>query len=549
MTTTQKPRTKKPKTTNEASDSSTIDKPKDASSPSDVASPIEPFCRDLGDKRIDFEEIQPSPLNPRKWFNPEMLARLAELIQKHGQQQNITVRKMGAWYELISGERRWRAIQLTNLTHLNCKVLECDDNTAIELRGEENYFRSDFNPIEEAIWFQQMLEIVGYNQTTLGEYLKISPSQVSNRLRLLKLPEAWQQRVIDGSLPGTHARSLVPWAERTAVLAKLASDFESKSIAEITVKAFEQWIIGAVHSNSRSMTPGTFGGPKFEITDELKAELDIEEVPEFPGATRTSPRAFNIALWDHEQAEALTEATATNRDNDDESDDEVDSAADETIATTSTSAKAPAVDPQETVSHLGQFAHEAHFIGFIGSAIIPRLKPDALTLRLFLSMVCKEHGELFMQGIAKGQDRQLDEYPPDIDVYAVLSEVTLKSLPGEALEFVASLLRVEPERHFSLPLLMQLANELDIEPLKVWQPNDEMIDLCSTVQLRELFTDEMADAKKLAKWDRKRLKKELLEHWPEGYLPPLMIPKELSDCLTQEEEKDDDESDEDLDDH
>ena len=216
-------------------------------------------------------------------------------------------------YELIGGERRWRAASLAGLPGLRCRVITCDDATAVELRGVENYRRDQLNAIEEAIWFEQMLATGRFpNQGALAEYLGISQGQVSNRLRLLQLPEEWQARVISGELPPTHSREIVAWVDRPAILQQLNELHAAGRFEDISVSELSGMITNVVYSHSRSMDPDDrWNGPRFELTDERRQQLDCVTVSKRYGSG-DELRAFNVELWDELQAEAKAAIQAEN---------------------------------------------------------------------------------------------------------------------------------------------------------------------------------------------------------------------------------------------
>ena len=167
------------------------------------------------DRHVAIEFIQANPNNPRVDFDAEDLADLANSIREHGVIQPILVRSIGGadhsndMYEIVAGERRWRAAQIAELSSLPVLVRELDDRQALELAIIENVQRSDLNPVEEAKGYQRLLDEHGYTQNELGTVIGKSRSHVANTLRLLKLPESVQAFVFDGSLSAGHARTLV----------------------------------------------------------------------------------------------------------------------------------------------------------------------------------------------------------------------------------------------------------------------------------------------------------------------------------------------------
>ncbi|MGE0501174.1 MAG: ParB/RepB/Spo0J family partition protein [Rhizobiaceae bacterium] len=163
------------------------------------------------DGRIPIEHISPNPRNPRRSFAETDLADLAQSIREHGIVQPIVVRPAGSAgrYEIIAGERRWRAAQRAGLSEVPVLVRAVDDRVALELAIIENVQRADLNAVEEAKGYQQLVDEHGYSQAELGQVIGKSRSHVANTLRLLKLPAVIQDMLIDGALSAGHARALV----------------------------------------------------------------------------------------------------------------------------------------------------------------------------------------------------------------------------------------------------------------------------------------------------------------------------------------------------
>ena len=164
------------------------------------------------DRRVPIEHLAPNPRNPRRSFAEADLEELAASLKTHGIVQPIVVRPAtdGAHkYEIIAGERRWRAAQRARLPDVPVIVREVDDRTALELAIVENVQRADLNPLDEALGYQQLVDDYAYAQTDLAQIIGKSRSHVANTLRLLKLPDPIRAMLVDGSLTAGHARALV----------------------------------------------------------------------------------------------------------------------------------------------------------------------------------------------------------------------------------------------------------------------------------------------------------------------------------------------------
>lgn len=164
----------------------------------------------LSIQKISLDLIDANPFQPRRNFNDEEIAELAETIKQHGLIQPITVRKYNGRYQIVSGERRTRASRVAGLTEIDAYVHELlSDKNMAEWALIENIQRVDLNPIEVAESYQQLLENYGYTHDDLAASVGKSRSAVTNALRLLKLPESVRNFVSEGKLSASIARSLV----------------------------------------------------------------------------------------------------------------------------------------------------------------------------------------------------------------------------------------------------------------------------------------------------------------------------------------------------
>lgn len=154
--------------------------------------------------------IEPNSAQPRKNFDPEAMRELTHSIAMHGVVSPITVRRAGdGYYQIIAGERRWRAARSAGLTEIPAFVIEADDKTVMELALIENLQRQDLNPIEEAQGYHSLMEEYGLTQEQVAERVGKSRPAVANALRLLSLPAEAQQMLADGTLSAGHARAVL----------------------------------------------------------------------------------------------------------------------------------------------------------------------------------------------------------------------------------------------------------------------------------------------------------------------------------------------------
>lgn len=165
-----------------------------------------------GMRTVSIEAVHASPLNPRTTFSPDELDELADSIRMRGLVQPIVVRPStsgNSGYEIIAGERRWRAAQKASLHEVPVIVRNLTDKEALELAIIENVQRSDLNAMEEAGGYQQLIEAHSYTQEDLASVVGKSRSHLANTLRLLKLPASVQTLIREGVLSAGHARALV----------------------------------------------------------------------------------------------------------------------------------------------------------------------------------------------------------------------------------------------------------------------------------------------------------------------------------------------------
>ena len=164
---------------------------------------------------IRLSDIEPNREQARKKFDESPLLELADSISKHGVLQPIAVRrKSNGYYEIIAGERRWRASKIAGLSEIPAVVIEADDKTAAELSLVENLQREDLNPVEQAKGYRDLMQKFGLTQEQAAERVGKSRTDVANTVRLLKLPDSVLALVEDSSLSYGHARALIPLLQK-----------------------------------------------------------------------------------------------------------------------------------------------------------------------------------------------------------------------------------------------------------------------------------------------------------------------------------------------
>ena len=172
--------------------------------------PVENIQTKSSSEKIPIHFIYANPSQPRKNFNQQLLNELSESIKEQGIIQPILVRKKSDnKYEIVAGERRWRAAQLAKIHEVPVIVLNIDDKKSLEFAILENIQRSDLNGIEEALGYDNLVRKFAYSQETLSRILGKSRSHIANTLRLVGLPEEIKKMISDGLLTAGHARCLV----------------------------------------------------------------------------------------------------------------------------------------------------------------------------------------------------------------------------------------------------------------------------------------------------------------------------------------------------
>lgn len=188
------------------------------------------------DQFVPIEKIRPNPDQPRKRFNAEDLNNLIASIKEKGVLQPLIVRKVGDQFEIVAGERRWRAAQQAQLHQLPVVVRDFTDAEVLEVAIIENIQRADLNPVEEAAGYKQLMDRFGHTQEKMAEALGKSRSHIANLLRLLQLPSSVQSYVVDGSLSAGHARALITSDDPEGLAKKVISGGLSVRATEALVK-------------------------------------------------------------------------------------------------------------------------------------------------------------------------------------------------------------------------------------------------------------------------------------------------------------------------
>ena len=201
------------------------------------------------DQTVPIERIRPNPDQPRRRFSEDDLNDLAASIKEKGVIQPLIVRSRdGGDYEIVAGERRWRAAQMAQLHELPVVVREFDDVEVLEVAIIENIQRADLNAIEEAAGYKQLMEKFGHTQEKMAEALGKSRSHIANLVRLLQLPEDVVDLVREGTLSAGHARALItagaPSSLASIILKKGLSVRQTEALVKKSNQEIEDWKAG-----------------------------------------------------------------------------------------------------------------------------------------------------------------------------------------------------------------------------------------------------------------------------------------------------------------
>ena len=252
--------------------------PKTTASPSPVnakefSQPTVLTAQSARDLPVDL--IDPNPFQPRRDFNPEEIASLAESLKRHEQLQPVLVRRIGDRYQLISGERRLRATIHAGRPTVRAEVREADDRLVAELAIVENMERKDLNPIEKAMSFKRYIDQHQCKQEALATRLGLDRSTVANLMRLLELPKQIIDQVTSGTLTAGHARALLPIGDEDAQLT-LANQIQSEGWSVRMVETHVSEMLRSEQESEEGTLPPKGGKTKRVVTphiDALQTEL------------------------------------------------------------------------------------------------------------------------------------------------------------------------------------------------------------------------------------------------------------------------------------
>lgn len=217
-------------------------------------------------------ELKPNMFQPRKDFDEETISELASSIKEKGILQPLVVRTISGGYEIIAGERRWRAAQRAGITRVPVIIKEATDREVLELALIENLQREDLNPIEEAVAYQQLIDEFELTHEDVSRQIGKDRSTITNQLRLLKLPEEAKKALIAGDITAGHARAILSIESSAEAREALKAIQKQK----LSVRKTEQLIQNISKRKKKDAKPRSDDIYIRQITDELKKSLSTQ---------------------------------------------------------------------------------------------------------------------------------------------------------------------------------------------------------------------------------------------------------------------------------
>jgi ParB family chromosome partitioning protein len=250
---------------------------------------------------IDIDLIDPSPFQPRTHFDEARLEELAQSIRTSGIIQPLVVRKIGSRYQLIAGERRWRASQRAQLLRVPAVLREVSDEQALELTLVENIQREDLNPIEQARAFDRLMEEFHLTQDEVASRTGKERATVANSVRLLALEEPLLALIEEGKITAGHGRALLAVDDR-----KLRNDLAVKaSRGKLTVRQLERMATRRSRGRNQEQQNEVYDPNRQAALDELQKHIGTRVTLQMP--TKGHPGQLSLEFYDEEQLNGLYE--------------------------------------------------------------------------------------------------------------------------------------------------------------------------------------------------------------------------------------------------
>lgn len=263
--------------------------------------PIEvPVARSqAGPQQIDIDLIEPSPFQPRTNFREEALAELAQSIQSSGIIQPLVLRPVGSRFQLLAGERRWRAAQRAGLSRVPAVIREVDDESALEITLVENIQREDLNPVEEARAYQRMMDEFHLTQEEVADRTGKERTTIANAVRLLRLEEQVLDLIEEGRLSPGHGRALLAIADpKLRIVVSQRAARGGLTVRQLERLATRKTRAAAIATEVRTIDPNTRAAIE-ELQRALGTRITLRE------PSKTRPGEIAIEYYDSDQLNGI----------------------------------------------------------------------------------------------------------------------------------------------------------------------------------------------------------------------------------------------------
>ncbi|MEL6522003.1 MAG: ParB/RepB/Spo0J family partition protein [Pseudomonadota bacterium] len=259
-----------------------------------------------GEQSVAIELVKPNPDQPRRTFNEDDLNQLADSVGEKGVIQPLIVRPHdNGTYQIVAGERRWRAAQIAQLHEVPVLIRDLDDTETLEIAIIENIQRADLNPVEEAQGYAQLIEKFGHTQEQLATALGKSRSHITNFLRLLKLPEQVQEMLMNGELSQGHARALITLDDPVPLARRVVAQGLSVRETERLTKSLS----GSTAETPKRSVGQTKDADTVALENDLSANLRMKVVINHSGHEGTGK--LTISYRDLDQLDQLCQLLST----------------------------------------------------------------------------------------------------------------------------------------------------------------------------------------------------------------------------------------------
>lgn len=485
-------------------------------------------ARHIETRDVPLVQLFPHPLNPRSAANDPEIEDLAKSMESQGQLVEAIGRIDPAFpsgVQLLAGHRRFEAAKRLGWTTLRVRIIDANDQQALEILGRDNEDRKDFSPLERARWYQSMLETLGCSQRDLAKRLSISQGQIANTLAVLGHGDAWHELLRAGKVQPSHLRVLTQFHSRPALLDQLAEKYTGYLIEqppeEITTRDFERFVYEAVKQIGRTLKD-QFGNAKVKVTDKNRDELDIIEIPRSWGGTEQV--VMNTQVFDTAVKEAKKK--------------EKEKAKKEKLKQQASGSGKPAVTGYE--SHKVDQAKQNWICNRLADAIekLPK-KERSLPLKLFMSMAGTEvmyevttDRKLVSAALQIPLEESDRNFLNISDFWGLLAELDVPALEQAIRRLCASAFRERGENHYyelfeDSATFAGICDLIGVDLHRDYVPTAEVLDLYPLSMLKETSTAQRMEASDEAGFAELSASKEtlilaLISEWTPGELPPGM---------------------------